>query len=113
MGRKDHLLKKRAREDDSELELILNELAADQTAVRIVLQSFLLRLLALRSDTAPAVVAELQDHVFRSINAIPLAPDDEAGGARWKELVVASAEKLFGEITDTINTTPSSGAIHQ
>ena len=38
-----------------ELELAVNELAADQAAVRIVLQSFLLRLFALRPDAAPAI----------------------------------------------------------
>jgi hypothetical protein len=86
------------------VELAINELAADQTALRIVLQSFLLRLFALRVETAASAFSELQDHVFQSIDAIPLAPGDEAGGARWKGLVAASAEKLFGEITDTIGT---------
>ena len=90
------------RRTELELEQAINELAADQAAVRIVLQSFLLRLLAVRGDVAHTAVAELQDHVFRSIKAIPLAFDDEAGGARWKELVVASAEKMLGEITDTL-----------
>ena len=85
-----------------ELELAVNELAADQAAVRIVLQSFLLRLFALRPETAPAAFAELEDHVLRSIEAIPLASDDQLGAARWKRLVAASAEKLLGEITDTL-----------
>ena len=93
-----------ARENGSaELEQIINELAADQAAVRIVLQSFLLRLLVVRAEGAPTAVAELHDHVFRSIEAIPVASDDTIGGARWKRLVVASAEKLLGEITDTLS----------
>ncbi len=87
---------------DAQLEFVINELAADQAAVRIVLQSFLLRLLAVRAESAPETFAELQNHVFRSIEAIPLARDDEIGAARWKRLVVASAEKLFGEIGDTL-----------
>jgi hypothetical protein len=86
-----------------ELEFVINELAADQAAVRIVLQSFLMRLLAVRAETAPAAFAELQDHVLRSIAAIPLAPDDEVGAARWKKLVAASAGKLLGEISDTLD----------
>ncbi len=94
----------RAREPGSaELEIIINELAADQAAVRIVVQSFLLRLLAVRAETAPAALAELQDHVFRSIEAIPLASSDEVGAARWKKRVAASAKKLFGEICDTLD----------
>ena len=104
---------RRARTDDSaglELELAINELAADQAAVRIVLQSFLLRLLAVRADAAPMAVAELRDHVFRSIEAIPLARNDEVGAARWKRLIAASAEKLFGEITDTLDSAPSDRA---
>lgn len=104
MGRKACRPRERQLDDDgSELEFALNELAADQAAIRIVLQSFLLRLFASRSETAPAAVAELQDHVFRSIDAIPLGSDDEAGGARWKELVIASAEKLFDEIAETLD----------
>ena len=88
--------------DDAELELAINEIAADQAAMRLVVQSFLLRLFALRVETAAAAFAELQDHVYRSIEAIPLAPEDQAGGVRWKGLVAASAERLFGEIGDTI-----------
>ena len=87
----------------AELELAVNELAADQAAVRIVLQSFLLRLLAVRPEAAPAAFAELEDHIFRSIEAIPSASDDQFGAARWKRLVAASAEKLLGEITDTLD----------
>ena len=86
----------------ADVEFAINELAADQAAMRLVLQSFLLRLFAVRADAAPAALAELQDHVFRSIAAIPLAQDDEIGAARWKKLVTASAEKLLGEISDTI-----------
>ncbi len=88
---------------DSELEFIINELAADQAAVRIVLQCCLLRLFAARPEIAPAAFAELEEHVFSSIRAIPLAPEDEIGGARWKKLVHASAENLLGEITDTLD----------
>ncbi len=103
MTKPDQYPRRRAREDDNAaVEFVINELAADQAAMRIVLQSFLLRLFALRVETASAAFAELRDHVFRSIDAIPLAPDDEAGGARWKGLVAASAEQLLGEITDTI-----------
>ena len=86
-----------------DLDQAINELAADQAAVRIVLQSFLLKLLVVRAEVAPIAVAELHDHVFRSIEAIPVAHDDAIGGARWKRLVVVSAEKLFGEITDTFS----------
>lgn len=86
----------------AELELAINQVAADQAAVRIILQSFLLRLFATRPATALTAFAELQDHVLRSIEAIPLAPDDEIGAARWKRLVSASAEKMLGEITDTM-----------
>lgn len=97
---------RRARDDRSadleiELERLVNELAADQAALRIVTQSFLLRVFALRPETAPAALAELQNHVLRSVEAIPLATDDEVGAARWKKLVFASAERLLGEISDT------------
>jgi len=95
-----------ARDDgsaDLELELAINELAADQAAVRIVLQSFLLRLLAVRADTAPAAFAELQEHVSMSIEAIPLAAENQLGSARWRKLVANSAERLLGEIGDTLD----------
>ncbi len=92
------------RTDSAELEAALNEIAADQAAARIVLQSFLLRLFALRPETAPAAFAELTDHVSRSIEAIPLAPEDEVGAARWKKLVSASADRLLGEIADTLDS---------
>ncbi len=85
-----------------DVEFAINELAADQAAIRLVLQSFLLRLFTVRADAAPAALAELHDHVLRSIAAIPSAGDDEVGSARWKKLVAASAEKLLGEIGDTI-----------
>ncbi len=88
--------------DTAELELAINELAADQAAMRIVLQCCLLRLFVARADRAAAAFAELQDHVLRSIEAIPLAPTDELGGARWKRLVTASARKLLGEIDLTL-----------
>ena len=87
---------------DSDVEFAINELAADQAAIRLVFQSFLLRLFAVKADAAPAALAELQDHVSRSIAAIPLAHDDQVGAARWKKLVAASAERLLGEIGDTI-----------
>ena len=87
----------------AELEQIINELAADQAAVRIVLQSFLLRLFALRAETAPSVFAELQEHVSVSIEAIPLASEDQLGSARWRKLVANSAERLLGEIGDTLD----------
>jgi hypothetical protein len=87
---------------DADVEFAINELAAEQAAIRLVLQSFLLRLFAVKADAAPAALAELQDHVSRSIAAIPLARDDQVGAARWKKLVAASAEKLLGEISDTI-----------
>ncbi len=94
----------RAREPGSaELETVINELAADQAAVRIVLQSFLLRLFALRAETAPAAFAELQEHVSMSIEAIPLARGDQLASARWKRLVATSAERLLGEISDTLD----------
>lgn len=85
---------------DVDLEFALNELYADHAAMRIVLQSFLLRLFSVRADAAPAAFAELEDHVFRTIGAIRPAPGDEVGAARWKALVAASAEKLLGEIAD-------------
>jgi hypothetical protein len=94
----------------AELEQIINELAADQAAVRIVLQSFVLKLLVVRAEVAPMAVAELHDHVFRSIEAIPVAHDDAIGGARWKRLVVVSAEKLLGEITDTLSRSLNAAA---
>jgi hypothetical protein len=90
--------------DRGNLELIINELSADHAALRIVLQSFVLRLLTVRAETAPAVVAELQDHVSRSIGAIPLSSQDRDGGQRWRELVAASAQRLLGEIADTLHS---------
>ena len=62
-----------------------------------------MRLFAVRAEAAPAAFAELRDHVLRSIEAIPEASTDEVGAARWKKLVVASAERLLGEITDTLD----------
>ncbi len=104
MGNRASRLEQPVRDDEStRLELVINELAADQAALRIVLQSFLLRLLVVRAETAPGAFVELQDHVLRSIAAMPLAPDDAIGAARWRKLVVASAEKLFGEIADTLH----------
>ena len=93
-----------ARENGSaDLEQIINELAADQAAVRIVLQCCLLRVFAARAEAAPAIFAELQQHVSMSIEAIPLAPEDQLGGARWRKLVANSAEQLLGEIGDTLD----------
>ncbi len=87
---------------NAEVEFAINELAADQAAIRLVLQGFLLRLFTVRAEAAPAALAELHDHVLRSIAAIPSGGDDEVGAARWKKLVAASAKKLFGEISDTL-----------
>jgi hypothetical protein len=96
-----------------ELELAINQIAADQAAVRIVLQSFLLRLFALRAETAPAAFNELQHDVLKSIKTIPLASDDQVGGARWKRLVAASAGQLFDEIADAIDLPARGGALRQ
>jgi len=97
----------------AELELAVNQIAADQVAVRIVLQSFLLRLFALRTETAPAAFSELQDHVLKSIKAITLASEDQIGGARWKKLVAASAGQLFDEIADAADLPARGGALRQ
>ena len=104
MERKDSRPERRTQGiDRSELEFAINELAADQAALRVVLQSFLLRLFAVRAETAPAALAELRAHILESIAAIPLAPDDQYGGARWRRMVKASAERLLGEIGDTFD----------
>ena len=94
-------------EDVAELELMINELAADQAATRIVLQSLLVRMFALRRETALAALAELDDHVCRSIEAIPLAPGDQVGAARWRKLVAGCAQKLIGEISDALDLPPA------
>ena len=92
-----------ARENGSaELEQIINELAADQAALRVILQCCLLRIFAVRAETAHAAFAELQNHVSMSIEAIPLAREDELGGARWKRLVATGAERILGEVGDTL-----------
>jgi hypothetical protein len=87
-----------------DLELVVNELAAEQAATRIVVQSLLLRLFAVRPQAAEAALGELRDHVLKSIDAIPVAPDDQAGGTRWKGIVRTRASDLLGEIADTLGS---------
>ena len=113
MGRKDSRPEQARGIDRSELEFAINELAADQAALRIVLQSFLLRLFAVRAETAPAALAELRTHILESIAAIPLAPDDQFGGARWRRMVSASAERLLGEIGDTLDASIDSPSMRK
>ena len=86
-----------------DFEILINELAADQAAMRVVLQSFLLRLFAVRRETAPTALAELREHVLKSVAAIPVAPNDLEGGGRWKKLVGERAELLFAEIGDAMD----------
>ncbi len=85
-----------------DIEILLNDLAAEQAAMRIVLQSFLLRLFATRPDTAPMALQQLRAHVVASVRAIPVTTEDAVGGTRWKEMVENRAEQLFAEIHDTM-----------
>jgi len=95
------------------VEDLLNEIAADQAVFRITLQSLLLRLFATRPETAARGVAELRDQVLRSIDRIPAADADRAGGDRWKRLTAQRAEQLFGEIEDAMTGAPTSRQAEQ
>jgi hypothetical protein len=91
-----------ALEPERDVEFLLNEIAADQAAVRIVVQSFLLRLFAVRSEAAPLALAELREHALQSIHAMLLDPGDPDGGARWRDMVEARTAEMFAEIAEAM-----------
>jgi hypothetical protein len=99
-----------APEPERDVELLLNQIAAEQAAMRIVLQAFLLRLFAARREVAPRALAELREHAINSIHAMRLDADDPAGGLRWRNLVEARALELFAEIGDALDM-PAQSAV--
>ncbi len=88
---------------EKNVEFVLNELAAEQAALRLTLQSFLLRLFASRPDATPEALEEMRRHVLRSVNAMPVDAGDPDGGRRWKRLVAARADEIFDEIDEAVD----------
>lgn len=84
-----------------DLELILNEIAADQKVFRVTLQCFLLNM---AEKTDPAIIEHLKRQVLGSIQqTLPAGDPEEAQGAeRSKQLSLVRAEELFREIQTAV-----------
>jgi hypothetical protein len=100
VGRKSVAVDKFA--ETSDLETIINELAADQAVFRITLQCVLLSFFVSKRQMGPQALGELKDAVVRSINHVPIDPHDKIGGTRWKRLASSRAEQLFLELGDAM-----------
>lgn len=81
------------------LELILNEIGADQTVLRVTLQCFLLNLVGARG---PEMLDEMKHQVLGTIERTQPTDDDPQGGERRKQLTLMRAELLFQEIEEAV-----------
>ncbi len=89
-------------DETSDLETIINELAAEQAVFRITLQCVLLSFFASKRQMGPKALGELKEAVVRSIDHVPIDPHDKIGGRRWKRLASSRAEQLFLELGDAM-----------
>ena len=81
------------------LELILNEIGADQTVIRVTLQCFLLKLVGAQE---PEILEELKQQVLGAIGRTEQDEDNPQGGERRKQLTLMRAELLFQEIEGVV-----------
>lgn len=81
------------------LELMLNEIAADQEVNRIVVQCFLLNLTRARG---PELLLDMKQQVLETVRNAEPNKTDAQGGQRRKELTVMRAESLFLEIEEAL-----------
>ena len=75
-----------------DLELILNEIGADQTVNRVVLQTLLLNLVAARG---PELLEDMKQQVLGIIDRTEPTETDPQGGERRKQLTLMRAERMF------------------
>jgi hypothetical protein len=95
--------------EPSDLETIINELAAEQAVFRITLQCVLLSFFAAQRQMGPQALGELKAAVARSIEHVPVDPHDKVGGIRWKQLAASRAEQLFLELGDAMERSLKEG----
>lgn len=81
------------------LELILNEIGADQTVNRVVLQTLLTDLMAAKG---PEILEDMKQQVLGIIGRTEPTATDPQGGERRKQLTLMRAESMFQDIEDAV-----------
>ncbi len=81
------------------LELILNEIGADQTVNRVVLQTLLIDLMAVKG---PEILEDMKQQVLGIIGRTEPTATDPQGGERRKQLTLMRAESMFQEIEEAV-----------
>ena len=89
------------------LELMLNEIGADQTVNRVTLQCLLINLMAARG---PEILEDMKQQVLRVIGNTEPTEKDPQGGERRKQLTMMRAELLFQDIEEAVGRVAKGGA---
>lgn len=82
-----------------DLEIMLNEIAADQNVNRIVIQCLLFNLTRARG---PEILRDIKRQALEVVGNMGLSKTDPQGGHRRKELTVMRAESMFQEIEEAL-----------
>ena len=86
-----------AEQERKDIELMLNEIAADQAVNRYVIQCLLLNIV---SAAGPGMIDGLKQQVLGSVARSLPQSDDREGDERRKQLTMKRAETLFLEIEE-------------
>ena len=81
------------------LELILNEIGADQTVNRVVLQTLLINLMEVKG---PEILEDMKQKVLGIIGRTEPTATDPQGGERRRQLTLMRAERMFQDIEDAV-----------
>lgn len=84
------------------IELMLNEVGADQTVNRVTLQCLLLNLAAAQG---PEILEVLKQQVLDALSRTAPLLEDPQGGERRKQLTIMRAEQLFQQIQEAVGQT--------
>ena len=81
------------------LEMMLNEIGADQTVNRVVLQTLLIDLMAVKG---PEILEDMKQQVLGIIGRTGPTETDPQGGERRKQLTLMRAEQMFQDIEEAL-----------
>lgn len=84
----------RIEEMQRQIELMLNQVIADQTVERVVIQGLLYSLFGQRPDALEG----LRAGVLEGLSRMALNPEDIQGSERSKQLTIMRAEMFFRDI---------------
>lgn len=82
-----------------QIELILNELSADQAVNRVIMQALLLNMAQARG---PDLLKGVKDQVIEALQRSTPNPENPQGGERKTQLTIMRAEAFFQELEEAL-----------